>query len=281
MLRFRTLSAAVAVLSTPLALTGCEATDPAPETANLGLELEGLVGTQPYSPGTTYTVNGLATTFSSARVYVSNVRLVRDDGTEYRITAEEPVTLPAYAVGDTTEVLYTVNEAVVYAALDEGTFEGTLGEVPAGSYTGVRFDVGLVGQTNHVFATEAPDGHPLAIQDLGNFWGWSAGYIFLRTEGRVDANGDGDVGDADDADWNVHLGTDGYLMPVELEEAFEIEGGAAPMLHVQLDLAGLLAGVNLGDAAQRVCHTMNNMPVANAVKASAPAAFVFHGIRPD
>jgi hypothetical protein len=274
-------AAVVAALASSVALLGCDASAPASTTADLGVEVEALVGSDAYAPGSTYLVNGRVTTFDHARLYLSNLRLVRGDGSEVLITAESPITVPAYDAGGAT-ISHTVSESVVYAPLDLGHFDGDLGEVPEGNYAGVRFDVGLVGTTNRVDATQVPAGHPLSVRtDVGNWWSWNAGYIFSLIEGRVDADGDGSVTGATDADWNVHLGTSGFVVPVELNDSFTIEGGTSPALHIQVDLAHLLENVDLGDPAQRVCHTMNNIPVATAVGGSLSHAFHFHGLHAD
>lgn len=275
--RFRILAAAAALL----VLAGCEATDPVPDTANLGIEVEPLVGAEAYTPSQVYIVDGRAMTFSAARVYLSDVTLVSETGTEVRVIPPAPVTLPAYDASDAT-VQHTVSETVTFAPLDLGTAEATLGEVPAGRYTGARFNVGLAGMTNRVDATQAPVGHPLAVRtDRGNWWSWNVGYIFSMTEGRVDLDGDGSVTGVADADWFIHLGTSRYVVPVVLDEAFDVAAGGAPMLHVQLDLAHLLEEVDLGDPAQRECMSFGCDAVANAVTAHIPDAFHFHGVHAD
>ena len=264
-------------LALPLLLTGCEATDPQPETAQVGLLVDGLVGTAAYAPGTTYTVNGRATTFTDARIYVSNVRLVRADGSVYTINAETPLTITANdAAGN--PVSHTVTETVAYLPLDLGRYEGTLGEVPAGTYTGIRFDVGLSGNTNRVDLTQAPAGHPLAQRtDYNNHWSWNSGYIFSRTEGRVDTDGDGTL----DADWGAHIGMAPYVVPVEVTDSFTLTAGTQPNLHLQVDLAHLLENVDLSDPAQRLTHTMDNAAMAGAVRDAMPDAFHFHGLHTD
>jgi len=275
--RFR-FAALLAALALPV-LAGCEATNPTPETANLRLLVDGVVGAAAYAPGTTYTVDGRAVTFTDARLYLSNLRLVRADGSEYVVPAGTPTTLPAYDDGG-TEVSHTVNETVAYLPLDLGRYEGALAEAPAGTYTGLRFDVGLTGQTNRVNPVLAPAGHALAKRtDFNNHWSWNVGYIFSRTEGMVDLDADGTA----ETPWMMHLGTAGYVVPVSVtaDTPFTIEPGTTPGLHFQVDLAQIISGLDLSDPAQRGCMTMGCSSVADAVRAALPDAFHFHGVHAD
>lgn len=272
----RFLSGQALLALAALALVGCEA-DTMEDDASLSLLLDARVGTQTLvanAPNQAYTVNGRKMTLASARVYLSDIILLREDGTEVPVSME-PVTLPAKAE-DGTDTQVTVDRRVVLARSDAGGTSYTLGDVPAGAYKGVRFNVGLAGLANRADATQAPATSPLATQtDKSNYWSWNSGYIFLRLDGKVDANGDGV---ADDADWNVHLGTSAMLTPVELLEPFDLEEGEMQDLHVMVDYARMLQGIDYGNAANFVCHTMNNLPVANAVKANLPAAFTLHGV---
>ena len=271
------------LLAGTLVLTGCEADGSMADddTAVLTLDLEPVVGSEALSddPAAVYDVNGQHLTFASARMYLSEITLIRKGGEEVRLAAE-PVTAPALDA-DSAVVAHTLAERVVLARHDAGEARYELGEVPAGVYEGVRFKVGLTGLTNRLDATQVPASHPLAQQtDKNNHWSWNAGYIYLRIDGLLDLDGDGAVEaeGTDGAAWNVHLGTDAFAETVELDGTFTLEAGQMQDLHIVADYAALIQDIDFADPAQRICHTMNNLPVAEAVRADVAGAFGLHGI---
>lgn len=262
-------------------LTGCEAHVLEDEPVALGLEIEGRLGATPIHTANprAVTQNGVTAHLTNTRVYVSNVVLEREDGTEVPVLAAQPITLPARTPApESAEVPHTVTEAVVWARLDQRVERVVLGEVPAGRYRAVRYDVGVRGLTNRVDASQAPEEHPLARQrDVGNFWNWNTGYIFIRIDGRLDLNGDGQPDEGPEAALTLHVGFDRNLRTVRHEQPFELRPGQAPHLRLTVDFAELLAGLDLSDPAQRRWH--QNPPVEQAVVARVPSAFTFHGVR--
>ncbi len=262
-----------------LFLAACDASDPEDETVMLNLDIEPVISGQALSddPSTIYTLNGQAMTFTSARFYVSEITLLAENGDEVRVKTEA-VTLPAKDTDD-NNVTHTVDEQIILFKHDTGQRRYDLGEVPAGTYTGIRYKVGIDGLTNRVDPTQAPAGHPLAIQtDKGNHWSWNAGYIYLRMDGQLDLDGDGTPEAGEDATWFVHLGTPNFLREVELSTTFSLQGGNMHDLHLMVDYAKFIEDVDYTDPEQRDCHTANNLPVANKVGADISSAFMFHGV---
>lgn len=146
----------------------------------------------------------------------------------------------------------------------------SLGQVPIGTYKGVRFSVGSA-----ALNTKQPidyESGPLALQDPGMWWTWNSGYIFMRLDGWVDMDGDGVASD-DNSPLTLHLGTNNFAMPVSSLEttSFVISADGHNTLHMNVDLRELLNGVDL--ATERVTHTGNNLPLANKIKTNVPSVF--------
>ena len=101
-------------------------------------------------------------------------------------------------------------------------------------------------------------------------WSWNSGYIFFRLEGLVDTSAakTGTV----DAPWEMHLGTDANLVSVELPIDVAVTAESHPGINVYLNTAALLIGIDLG-GADIATHTMDNMPLANKLKANIATAF--------
>lgn len=72
------------------------------------------------------------------------------------------------------------------------------GVVPAGTYTGVAFTLGVPFELNHADVAVAPS--PLNLSGL--FWNWNGGYKFVRADARV-------MGGAQPSVFNIHLGSTG------------------------------------------------------------------------
>jgi uncharacterized repeat protein (TIGR04052 family) len=126
------------------------------------------------------------------RLYVTKLRLLKADG------SETPVALTQDGLWQVDDVALLDFEDATGACANgtpetRDVIEGT---VPAGDYTGVRFEVGLPFDKNHGDVTLAPS--PLNLSRM--FWNWNAGYKFIRLDIRSTGQPRG---------WLVHLGSTG------------------------------------------------------------------------
>ncbi len=280
--------AALAVAGT-FVLAGCEANDPTEDSAMLGLDLEPLFDGAALVGGEALQVQGRAGVLETARLYLSDITLLREDGTEVLLDGEA-ITVRARQ-DDETEIQHTVTERYVYARSDQGRTETVLGEVPAGAYSGLRFTLGVNGLDNRIAPEDAPADHPLAPQTPSMHWNWNAGYVFLRLDGLLDADGDGVVDDRDvdgdgEADardpasgfWRLHLGGTANAMPVEIDQAFALGAGEAQTLRLQVDYARFLDGVDYDEPFNRFCMTGDCPEVVQTVTANLADAFELLGV---
>lgn len=152
------------------------------------------VGDAPFSCGQSYA--GIGTSGSSIQVndfrfFVSNVRLLKSDGSEVPVmlaqdgaTQIDDIALLDFETGASgcTGTAAT-NDAV------EGTVDG-------GGFTGLRFTLGLPPVRNHGDASAAP----APLNTTGLFWSWNLGYMFFK----ADLTSTGRPGG-----WFAHLGSTG------------------------------------------------------------------------
>ncbi|MEM1093047.1 MAG: MbnP family protein [Bacteroidota bacterium] len=242
--------------------------------AMVSFDLDAMVGSTPLSTdaATVYTMDGTSFTMEVARMYISNVELLKADGTTVTFSGES-LTLPARDNG--TDVTHTVDDKIVLARHDAGESEYMLGEAPAGDYTGIRFNVGVTGLDNHIDVAQVPASHPLAKQtDVNNHWSWNPGFIFLRMDGEVDTNGDGTL----DAPWEMHLGTGAYLTPIEVNQNFTLEADHEADLHFMIHYGMFLDGIDLKDADQRNTHVFDFPEVAQKLGANLAQGIMLHGV---
>ncbi len=262
-----------AVLFVFLFIAGCDSDVMEDEEVMTTLRLQPVFSGQPLLMDQTYDHNGTAISFDGARIYLSEITLIAEDGTETLIEGPS-ITVPAKDEND-ADVSHTVSNRVILAKHDHGQEEYDLGMAMSGSYTGMRFKVGIDGQDNRVDASQVPSNHALAKQtDKNNHWNWANGYIYLRVDGLADSDGDG----TPDAAFETHLGKTTFLREVELNTAFELTEGITNQIHVMLDYAHLLHMVDLSDPLQLLCHTGDNIPVAQKVAGQISGAFMLHGL---
>jgi len=106
------------------------------------------------------------------RYFVHDVRLVKESGTEAPVELDQDGTWQVQNVA-----LIDFEDAT--AACKHGTpamHQEVTGKVAPGTYTGVRFKVGVPFELNHGDPTTAPP--PLDTSAL--FWGWGEGYMFFQ-----------------------------------------------------------------------------------------------------
>lgn len=141
-----------------LALTAAASANAAPLTLTLSL----TDGGEPFFYHNPLSVNGQALNVNEVKFYVSNVALVKADGSEVPVAGLQ------------------------LAHLKKGTPPRDIkiftGDAPAGEYRGLRFDVGVPRALNHADATTAKA--PLSIEE-GMYWAWNSGYIFFSLHGEM------------------------------------------------------------------------------------------------
>lgn len=194
----------------PLALLGGLAS-----AAPLTLNLTVTDGTKPLS-GPLTLPNGGGLSVSEVKLYVSQVALIKPDGREVPVRGLTLTKLSSQT-GFQNVRIFT-------------------GDAPAGEYRGVRFDVGVPRDQNHLDATSARS--PLSIED-GMYWAWNSGYIFISVLGKTNVLGS-------DKDVALHVGGGNHRVTVNLADlqkpntALSVgpQGASVP---VTLNLAALLS----------------------------------------
>lgn len=130
-----------------------------------------------------------------ARLYLSNIRLITADGTEV------PLMLTADGKWQSDQVALLDFENATGLCKDGGTAETNTivsGTLPAGTYSGIVFNVGVPAELNHADVATAQA--PLNVAAL--WWNWQYGYKFARIDLRTNAP-------APDNTWFTHLGSTG------------------------------------------------------------------------
>lgn len=228
-------SAFYALAICALAFTGCE--DPEALTGTVQLNAKAMWDDQDLMIGETYQDPfDRPILVEQFKMYISSITLLREDGAEFMMEDVDLINFNANWSASTT--------------------------VPAGSYTGIKFGIGVPAEWN---TGEDPaqyeSSNPLSVQSSqGMFWTWNSGYIFLKFEGKTAL--DGDASNMTDS-YAFHIGTDNYYRTVTLDKIFTI-GEDDAVVDVAVNCAEFLEGN--GDTIDLeqdfITHTGDNMPLA-------------------
>jgi len=122
-----------------------------------------------------FQLNDYQLRFPSVQYYVSNMRLVRANGTEVLLDDELDITVGSGA--DTTTLTIPDNFLLVEAGSFQTYVAGSYRY--EGNFTELRFELGVTEPARLATPDNYPDNHPLAAQSPSMFTS-SAGYLFSR-----------------------------------------------------------------------------------------------------
>ncbi len=241
---------------------------PATQYGSINFHFHTFAGNQEDTDSTQVYVNqdGINMRLYFSNIFISNIRLIT-------------------ASGDTISPL---KDTVVLKHFDEETYP--LGNVPAGNYKTVKFDVGLPATLNHTNPSMYASPEPYS--DMNAFWYgnknlmWSGntsnGYIFTNIKGYIDTSASGKGIPAQP--FSYQIGGDAnrvtILMPVQ---AFTIAANTPYTVHMTIDFGYLLHGLNL--KTENTCNFVSNPALASKIAknitvypafgSSAPAMFKY------
>lgn len=216
-------------------LAACAEDDLVPESETLPVEIPfaALLGNAPLDPTTA--VAGVGTTGAllqvyDARFYVSDVALVTVEGTRVEVTlGASPWQAEGVTLIDLTDLEKETGT--------KGVNNHVAGTVPAGTYTGLRFTVGVPFESNHTFLDTAPS--PLNLTSMN--WSWRGGRKFVHIVGVV----------GNDTGVFVHVGSTGCQGEVDAitgcdhPNRMTVELPWSPGQSVTMDLDALFADLDI------------------------------------
>ena len=176
------------VMALSLAGVGCS---DGSGTQDVTITFGAVVGTQAFVCGNTYEnlgANETSLQVSDFRFFVQSIELKNESGDYVAVSLEdndwqaEGTTLLDFEDGCSDLGTEEMNTSVT-------------GTVPAGTYDGIRFQMGVPFEANHDNTATAPS--PLNRTSMN--WSWQDGYKFLRI----------DSGNFSPDDWRLHLGSTG------------------------------------------------------------------------
>ncbi|WP_426745459.1 FlxA-like family protein [Myxococcus faecalis] len=202
---------------------------------SLELNAAFVFGASPLALGETYTTaGGDSVSFSQVRYWLSNVTLLKQDGSTTALT-------------DSYHLMEVINSQGVEGTVDPVSLPANRREsilaraVPAGHYTGIRFSIGVDPTYNDDLSRHAGELHLLKNMTSVS-WMWFTSYIFTKAHGTFKPAS----GTQNNFTWDT--GTNANYRTVELPFASAVTVNSQKRLAVNLkaDVAKLLTSLNPG-----------------------------------
>lgn len=204
--------------------------------------------------GTVYTTSeGRKISVSVAEQYLSNIELVKSDGSIYSITGK-------------------------IILQSRGTEQYYVATVPVGNYKSVRFHVGLDSAANKLASTA-----DTALNHPEMWFGASAqpnGYIYLNLQGSIDTttNATGTV--AQMQPFMYMTGTNARYTQVTMPDhatAFTVTKDVAAFAHITVDYYKLFTGVQLNNSMNLMIMSTsaNSGSLAASIAGNIPSMFSY------
>ncbi|MBU2929493.1 MbnP family protein [Winogradskyella psychrotolerans] len=227
------LSAAVLV-----AFMSCSSEDDNPVANSVTLEFNNTFGDTPIILGdatsSSATVNtsdaGQVHHFQEVKYVVSNIRLIKADGTE----------IP-YNVNDLDNGATVVNQS------NPETLSYVLSDIPVGDYSEIKFGLGVRSDLNTLDQVSFPDFYDNAgANDTQMHWEWGTGYRFTKIEGFYDTDNkelsfhSGSTLEGEEG--NYTQGVDAYRDITLTLPTTAVVGNSAPTISIKADFDYLLSG---------------------------------------
>lgn len=207
----------IALLS--ISIIACKDDD---KEGTLKLHFKAVYDGTPLRTFETYPFNGAEQIeFSLLSMYISDLRLYNQSGEKHLHDIE----------------LVDIGFDTPQAAADGYTL--VLDQVPAGTYDGILFSIGVPADENIKKPADFPSSSPLS--KTGYYWSAWESYIFMKTEGRLDTLGN----DNFEVGFAMHTGSDDLFRTMDGPVTLSIEDGKQTDLTIVFDYKKLLEGVDI------------------------------------
>lgn len=103
-------------------------------------------------------------------------------------------------------------------------------DIDPGQYLGIKFNLGVPKESND--KTPAAYGNDNVLSNQAEYWGDWKSYIFTRTEGQIDLDGDGSLEES----FALHTGANAALRTVEFPIATEITADGKTVVTMTIDI---------------------------------------------
>ncbi len=216
----------------------CSSDDDSPVANNVTLSFTNTFGDREIVLGDAHSSSATGHTsaagqyhhFAEVKYVISNIRLVKADGTEV-----------PYHVNDLDKGAMVVNQANIESL----TY--VMNDIPSADYSQIKFGLGVRNDLNTLDQTRFPEFYAAAgANDTEMMWEWGTGYRFTKLEGFYDTDHKtmsihtGSTVEGDESAYTQ--GVDAYRnIVLDLPEQARV-GSQSPVIRIKADFDHLLSG---------------------------------------
>jgi hypothetical protein len=133
-------------------------------------------------------------------------------------------------------------------------------KIPEGNYSGISFGIGVPASLNSQTPADFDSANPLS--NVAEYWADWNSYIFMKTEGKMDPDGNG-VFENEDG-FALHLGSNDAFRSVAINKTFTVSAGNSTELEIIIDLKDMfdMGGSFYDLVARPQIHTLEALPNA-------------------
>ena len=197
--------------------------------------------------------NGRKISISIAQLYISNIQLVKADGS-------------------------TVDISGLTIAKTQPIEEYMLGSVPAGNYKSIRFNVGLSPASNALLPEPSDSTFYKPNMWFGNTVQPWNGYVFVNFQGKIDTSNAANGTIAGMQTFSYRIGTDSHLKSVSMpDQNYTISPDQTQFIHIVIDYNKLFNGIILnGNSNLNVLSPLDNTSlISNQIANNISSMFIY------
>lgn len=198
-----------------------------------------------------------------AKYIVSNIRLVKADGTEFTYPQDKSS--------------FIIDEA---NANNAGEILVNLTDVPASDYKSIKFGIG-VSQEQYLRGADGQGEFLAQAQDANMVWNWAAGYKFYVLEGNFTA-----PTIATSTAYKIHMGSHGSTLDnykevtLDLPSTAKVRTDKTPQIHIMHMIAKVFDGSNTIDLSEQ-SDIMIDPVRAPKISTNVNGSFMVHHVHND
>lgn len=222
-----------AIIAATLFLGGCKKdNDPTVPTGiddnNLTVVFTATANNKTFNLGDNYslTSEGFNYTFDLLKFYVSQFKLIKDDSTEFLVKDVDMIDFRK----DAPHLSFSI-------------------KMPAGSYSKIKFGIGVDSVTNMKDPLSFDASSPLS-SIKGTYWDMGSQYRFMLIEGRLDTT----MADKYEVPFVVHTGTNALYREKTFDQSLTFTKGDNRTVTLELNVDALLSNANF--KTDHVSHTL-------------------------
>lgn len=221
---------AMAALAVVLA-TSCKKDNTATETdGDVTLNFDAKLGNADFVLNQNTVIGSRTYNFKGFRYWVSNLVLIKADGSEYTVPA-------SYYLLEETNAVTVQDGSFTYPAKKREDVE--LKNIPKGDYKQVKFSIGIDATHNDNLSLQA--GELSQLSGMTNIsWMWHTSYIFTTLQGTV-------IEGATIKNFKAETGLNANYktVTVTLQQPVKISSASSAKISFAVDIAQLIDGVDL------------------------------------